>query len=64
MTTASSGHAAVIGAGIIGICAAAYLQRAGFAVTLVDPEEPGTMTSYGNAGSISAERRASSRRWR
>lgn len=54
MTTASSGHAAVIGAGIVGICTAAYLQRAGFAVTLVDPEEPGTMTSYGNAGSISA----------
>ncbi len=45
---------AVIGAGIVGICSAAFLQRAGYGVTLVDAEDPGTMTSFGNAGAISA----------
>ncbi len=45
---------AVIGAGIVGICTAAFLQRAGYQVTLVDAEDPGTMTSFGNAGAISA----------
>lgn len=45
---------AVIGAGIVGICTAAFLQREGYRVTLVDAEEPGTMTSFGNAGAISA----------
>jgi D-amino-acid dehydrogenase len=42
----------IIGAGIIGICCASYLQRAGFAVEIIDPEPPGTMCSYGNAGGI------------
>ena len=37
------------GAGIIGICTAYFLQKAGFQVTLIDKEEPGTMTSYGHA---------------
>jgi D-amino-acid dehydrogenase len=54
MTDQFKGHAAVIGAGIVGICAAAFLQREGWQVTLVDAEEPGTMTSFGNAGAISA----------
>lgn len=54
MSDSTQGHVAVIGAGIVGICSAAYLQRAGFRVTLVDAEEPGTMTSFGNAGAISA----------
>ena len=40
---------AVAGAGIVGICSAYFLQKAGFQVTLIDKEEPGTMTSYGHA---------------
>jgi D-amino-acid dehydrogenase len=43
----------VIGAGIVGLCCAWYLQESGFQVTLVDKGEPGQRTSYGNAGVIS-----------
>jgi D-amino-acid dehydrogenase len=42
----------VIGAGIVGVSAAAYLLRAGFDVTIVDPLPPGSATSYGNAGMV------------
>ncbi|TSJ64075.1 FAD-binding oxidoreductase [Starkeya sp. 3C] len=44
----------VVGAGIIGLSAALLLQRAGRSVTVVDPLPPGTATSYGNAGLLSA----------
>jgi D-amino-acid dehydrogenase len=44
---------AVIGAGIVGASCAFFLQRDGHSVTLVDPREPGTATSLGNAGVIS-----------
>ena len=40
---------AVVGAGIVGICTAYFLQQSGFRVTLIDKENPGTMTSYGHA---------------
>ena len=40
---------AVVGAGIVGICSAYFLKKSGFDVTLIDKEEPGTMTSYGHA---------------
>ncbi len=43
----------IIGAGIVGICCACYLQRSGFEVTLVDRGEPAMQTSFGNAGGIS-----------
>lgn len=43
---------AVIGAGIAGVSCALYLQRDGHSVTILDPEPPGSMTSYGNAGLI------------
>jgi D-amino-acid dehydrogenase len=43
----------VIGAGIIGACAAAYLQRDGHAVTLIDHDEPGSGASSGNGGMLS-----------
>ena len=43
----------VIGAGIVGVCAASYLLRDGHAVTLVDPDGFGERTSKGNAGAIS-----------
>lgn len=42
----------IIGAGIVGIATAIYLQRDGHRVTVVDKGEPGRGTSYGNAGSI------------
>ena len=40
---------AVIGAGIVGICSAYYLQKSGYKVTIFDHKEPGSMTSYGHA---------------
>lgn len=45
--------ALVLGAGMVGVCCALSLQRRGFAVTLIDRREPGSETSYGNAGVIS-----------
>jgi len=44
---------AVIGTGIVGVCAAAWLQRDGHDITFVDPRPPGEACSYGNAGSLS-----------
>lgn len=43
----------VIGAGIVGVCAAWHLLRRGATVTLVDRDEPGRGCSYGNAGAVS-----------
>lgn len=48
-----SNHIVVIGAGIVGMSCALFLQRDGRRVTVIDPSEPGTETSFGNAGSIS-----------
>lgn len=41
---------AVLGAGIIGLNSAFWLQRAGYQVTLIDVEKPGLGASFGNAG--------------
>ena len=41
---------AVIGAGIIGVCIAFFLKKNGHKVTLIDQNNPGTQTSFGNAG--------------
>jgi D-amino-acid dehydrogenase len=46
-------HIAVIGNGIVGTAAAAWLQRDGHRVTFVDPLGPAEATSFGNAGSLS-----------
>jgi len=46
-------HIAVIGAGIVGACCAGWLQRKGFAVTVIEQHRPGEATSFGNAGSLS-----------
>ncbi len=43
---------AVIGAGIAGISCALHLVRDGHRVTVLDPREPGTAASFGNAGLI------------
>ncbi len=42
----------VIGGGVIGVCAAYYLQRAGRRVTLLEQGEIGSGSSHGNAGWI------------
>ena len=42
----------IIGAGIIGMSVAAFLQRDGFAVTVIDRLPPGEGCSFGNAGGI------------
>jgi len=44
----------VIGAGILGVCNALFLQKKGYQVTLFDKDEPGNLSaSYGNAGHFS-----------
>lgn len=45
----------VLGAGIVGVCAAAHLQMRGRSVALIDRKPPGTETSYGNGGLIQRE---------
>ena len=50
----STGHVTVVGAGIVGTCCARWLQHEGFDVTLMDRDEPGAATSYGNAGIIAS----------
>ena len=45
-------HATIIGAGIIGVSTAAFLQRAGYQVTVIDRLPPGEGCSFGNAGGI------------
>jgi glycine/D-amino acid oxidase-like deaminating enzyme len=47
-------HVGVIGAGIVGICTALYLQRDGHRVTVIDRGAPGEGTSKGNAAIIAA----------
>ena len=42
----------IVGAGIVGIVSAIYLQREGHQVTVVDRQAPGEGTSFGNAGSV------------
>ena len=42
----------VIGAGVVGLGCASYLQCAGLEVTMIDRVAPGMSTSYGNAGGI------------
>ena len=44
---------AVIGAGIVGVCCALRLRAEGHETVSIDPREPGTATSFGNAGIVS-----------
>jgi D-amino-acid dehydrogenase len=44
----------VIGAGVVGMGCASYLQRSGHAVTVIDRLEPGRATSFGNGGGIAS----------
>lgn len=43
---------AVIGAGVVGLCIAHRLASEGREVLVIDPEPPGSGTSWGNAGTI------------
>ncbi|MEH6446224.1 MAG: FAD-dependent oxidoreductase, partial [Oceanospirillaceae bacterium] len=43
-------NVAILGAGIVGLNCAFWLQRAGVKVTLIDTEKPGLGASFGNAG--------------
>lgn len=43
----------VLGAGIVGICSALSLAERGLKVRLIDRDDPGQATSFGNAGVIS-----------
>jgi D-amino-acid dehydrogenase len=45
---------AVIGAGMVGVATASFLQRAGHDVFIVEPGNPGEGTSFGNAGCLNA----------
>ena len=44
----------VIGSGIVGICSGIELIERGYSVTIIDPNDPGSQTSYGNAGVLAA----------
>jgi len=48
-----SKRVAVLGGGIVGVCAALEAQKAGFDVVLIDRKKPGRETSFGNAGVLS-----------
>ncbi|OYX44082.1 MAG: FAD-dependent oxidoreductase [Rhodobacterales bacterium 32-67-9] len=52
MTVQQRRRVTVVGAGIVGLATALTLQAEGHTVTLIDPREPGTATSFGNAGAI------------
>jgi len=58
MSSQSQGNSAspvvVIGAGVVGMSIARWLQREGLAVTVIDPVPPGESCSLGNAGIIAA----------
>jgi D-amino-acid dehydrogenase len=45
---------AIIGAGIVGVSTAIWLQRAGHDVVLIDRQEPGEGTSFGNGGVLAS----------
>jgi glycine/D-amino acid oxidase-like deaminating enzyme len=45
---------AVVGAGIVGLCAAWHLVKRGAKVTLIDREGPGRGCSFGNSASLSS----------
>ena len=49
-----SADVVVLGAGIVGVSAAIAARQQGMSVVLVDRREPGSETSYGNAGILSS----------
>jgi glycine/D-amino acid oxidase-like deaminating enzyme len=55
VTKTTTGHVAVIGAGIVGASVALQLQRQGFHTCSYDGQSPGHGASFGNAGLISQD---------
>ena len=45
----------ILGAGIVGVATGIHLLRRGRSVTLIDKNQPGRETSFGNAGIIQRE---------
>jgi D-amino-acid dehydrogenase len=54
ISSGSKGRVGVVGAGIVGLCTAYYLRKAGCEVVVIDREAPGSQCSSGNAGALSA----------
>ena len=54
-SASKGGEVAVVGAGIVGLASAVFLQRKGARVTVFDPLPPGGGASFGNAGLLSVE---------
>src|SRR6266849_6498243 len=52
--TGQTADVIVLGAGIVGVSAAIAARQRGLSVVLVDRREPGSETSYGNAGILSS----------
>jgi D-amino-acid dehydrogenase len=48
-------HVSVLGAGIVGVCTALFLRRAGVPVTLFERYKPGEGCSSGNAGMLGVD---------
>ena len=48
----SRSDALIIGGGVIGVCSAYYLRRAGLSVTLLEQDEIASGASYANAGLV------------
>ena len=48
-------RAVVVGAGMIGVCCALFLQRDGHRVTLIDRGGPGEGASFGNGSMLTSE---------
>jgi len=53
VVTSNNNSVIIIGAGIVGLCCAWELQAKGFEVSIIDTNEAGSQTSYGNAATIS-----------
>ena len=53
-TPAQQVDVAVLGAGMVGVSAGLAARQRGLSVVIVDRREPGSETSYGNAGIISS----------
>lgn len=54
MNTQANPAVTIVGAGIVGTACAAFLQREGFAVTVIDKVPPGEGCSFGNAAGVVA----------
>src|SRR6266403_4022398 len=52
--TGQTADVIVLGAGIVGVSAAYAVRQRGLSVLLIDRREPGSETSYGNAGILSS----------